>query len=141
MSVTQIGFRVSFRLGISKNLSPQANPGKARAGMNGFGKGSIMRQVLALLIVFAATSAAQEFRATISGRVTDTQNAVIDGVKIVATQIGTEAKYETASDASGIYTVPFLPPGSYRLTAESPGFKRYVRDNVAAGANERLGID
>lgn len=100
-----------------------------------------MRQVLALLIVFAATSAAQEFRAIISGRVTDTQNAVIDGVRILATQIGTEAKFETVSDSSGIYTVPFLPPGSYRLTAESPGFKRYVRDNIAAGANQRLGID
>src|SRR5712691_11783858 len=100
-----------------------------------------MRHILAGLLVLAATSAAQEFRATISGRVSDPQNAVIAGVKIVATQIGTEAKFETVSAADGLYTIPFLPPGSYRLTAENAGFKRYVRDNLAAGANERLGVD
>ncbi len=100
-----------------------------------------MRHILAGLLVLAATSVAQEFRATISGRVIDSQNAVIAGAKIIATQIGTEAKFETVSASDGLYTIPFLPPGSYRLTAESAGFKRYVRDNFAAGANERLGVD
>jgi hypothetical protein len=100
-----------------------------------------MRQILAGLLVFAATSVAQEFRATISGRVSDSQNAVIAGAKIIATQIGTEAKFETVSAGDGLYTIPFLPPGSYRLTAENAGFKRYVRDNFAVGANERLGVD
>lgn len=56
-------------------------------------------------------------------------------------EIGTEAKFEAVSATDGLYAIPFLPPGSYRLTAESPGFKRYVRDNFAAGANERLGVD
>ncbi|MFN7925342.1 MAG: carboxypeptidase regulatory-like domain-containing protein [Bryobacteraceae bacterium] len=84
---------------------------------------------------------AQEFRATVSGRVTDAQSAVISGVKLTATQIGTEAKFETVSAADGLFTIPFLPPGSYRLTAEMSGFKRYVRDNLAAGANERLTLD
>ena len=100
-----------------------------------------MRRILAGLLVLTATSVAQEFRATISGRVIDSQNAVIAGAKIIATQIGTEAKFETVSASDGLYTIPFLPPGSYRLTAESAGFKRYVRDNFAAGANERLGVD
>src|SRR5436309_13585003 len=98
-----------------------------------------MRQMLVGLLVLAATSVAQEFRATISGRVSDSQNAVIAGVKIIATQIGTEAKFETVSAADGLYTIPFLPPGSYRLTAEVAGFKRYVHDNIAAGANGASG--
>jgi Carboxypeptidase regulatory-like domain len=100
-----------------------------------------MRAILAGFFLLAAGLPAQEFRATISGRVTDSQNAVISGAKIGATQIGTEAKFETVSAADGSYTIPFLPPGSYRLTAENAGFKRYVRDNIAAGANERLGVD
>src|SRR2546425_10822028 len=100
-----------------------------------------MRQILVALLVLAATSVAQEFRATISGRVSDSQNAVIAGAKIIATQIGTEAKFETVSAADGLYAIPFLPPSNYRLTAEVTGFKRYVRDNIAAGANERLGVD
>ena len=100
-----------------------------------------MRHILVGMLLFAATSAAQEFRATITGRVSDAQNAVIAGVKIIATQIGTEAKFETVSAADGLYTIPFLPPGNYRLTAEIAGFKRYVRDNFAAGSNQRLGVD
>lgn len=100
-----------------------------------------MHKFLAGLVLLVATCAAQEFRATISGRVVDTQDAVIGGAKVIATQIGTEAKFETASASDGLYTIPFLPPGSYRLTAEIAGFKRYLRDNLAAGSNQRLGID
>ncbi len=65
----------------------------------------------------------------------------MSGVKIVATQIGTEAKFETVSGANGLYTIPFLTPGNYRLVAENAGFKRYVRENLAVGTNQRLGID
>src|SRR5450432_2079729 len=99
-----------------------------------------MRQFLATAVIFAATCAAQEFRATVSGRVTDSQNAVIASVKITAVQVGTEAKFETVTDSDGLYTIPFLPPATYRISAEAPGFKHYIRDNVAAGANERLAI-
>ena len=100
-----------------------------------------MRKVFATLLLFAAACTAQEFRATISGRVTDAQSSVVPSVRISAVQIGTEAKFETVSDHDGLYALPFLPPATYRLSAEAAGFKRYVRDNLVAGANERLGID
>ncbi len=100
-----------------------------------------MHKLVAGLFLLAAVAAAQEFRATITGRVSDPQNAVIGGAKIIATQIGTEAKFETASAPDGLYTIPFLPPGNYRLTVELAGFKRYVRENMAAGTNQRLGVD
>lgn len=93
-----------------------------------------MHKFLAGLVLLVATCAAQEFRATISGRVVDSQDAVIGGAKVIATQIGTEARFETVSASDGLYTIPFLPPGSYRLTAEIAGFKRYLRDNLAAGS-------
>src|SRR5206468_4465932 len=100
-----------------------------------------MRNIFGTLLLLAAASTAQEFRATISGRVTDAQESVVPSVRISVVQIGTEAKFETVSDHEGLYTIPFLPPATYRLTAELAGFKRYVRDGLAAGANERLGID
>ncbi|MBI2687022.1 MAG: TonB-dependent receptor [Acidobacteria bacterium] len=100
-----------------------------------------MRQFFVGLLLLAAAVSAQEFRATVSGRVSDSQNAVITGVRITATQIGTEAKFETVSAGDGLYTLPFLPPGNYRLVAEMSGFKRHVRDSLAVSANERLGVD
>ena len=100
-----------------------------------------MNRFMTVSFLLAATLTSQEFRATISGRVTDAQNAVIAGVKIVVTQIGTEAKFETASAADGLYTLPFLQPGTYRLTAEAQGFKRHLRDTLAVSANQRIGVD
>ena len=100
-----------------------------------------MRQCFSLFLIFASLSTAQEFRATIRGRVSDAQNAVMVGVKVTAKQASTGAKFETRSSAEGLYTIPFLPPAGYQVSAELPGFKRFVRENITAGANERLEID
>ena len=96
---------------------------------------------LAIAVLSGGLAISQEFRSTIGGRVTDAQSAVIAGAKITAVQIDTAAKVEVVTDTEGNYLIPFLPPGNYRVTAEVSGFKRYVRENVAALANERLRID
>lgn len=91
---------------------------------------------------FAFTSLfAQEFRSAILGRITDPQDAVVSGVKITATQVETGTRYETVSGSDGQYSLPYLAPGGYRVTAEMTGFKRYVRDGLMVGANERVGLD
>lgn len=97
--------------------------------------------VFLTVVLLAAIGWSQEFRATITGRVTDQLQAVVPGVKIVATQTETGAKHETVSGSSGQYTLPFLPPGVYQFTAEAPGFKRYVRENLKVSTGERLGLD
>ncbi len=99
-----------------------------------------MRQSLICMFAFAAIAGAQEFRATIGGIVTDTQGSVIVGAKVIATQTDTGSKFEATSATDGIYTIPFLPPGAYRITGEMAGFKRYARD-LEAGANERLAVN
>ncbi|MCC6540321.1 MAG: TonB-dependent receptor [Bryobacterales bacterium] len=99
----------------------------------------MLRAVAFLCLV--ASAFAQEYRATLSGRITDPQGAVVPGVKIVAVQVETAAKFETVSGQDGLYTIPFLPPAAYRVTAEAAGFKKYDRTGVQLGANERVGLD
>ena len=72
----------------------------------------------------------QQFRSTLNGQVVDPQGAVVPGVQIVATRVVTGAKFTTVSGDAGQYTAPFLPPGTYTITAEVAGFKRYVREGV-----------
>src|SRR4030095_10669558 len=43
--------------------------------------------------------------------------------------------------ADGLYSVPFLVPGLYRLTVEAAGFKRYVNEGVQISTNERVAVD
>src|SRR5262249_19882462 len=84
---------------------------------------------------------AQEFRGTFSGIVTDAQGAAIPKARVVATQKETGAKSETFSKTSGAYTLPFLAPGEYEITAEAPGFKKFVRQGGNLGMGEHPVID
>jgi len=84
---------------------------------------------------------AQEFRSTVAGRVLDAQEAAVAGVKITATQTETGAKSETISGTDGLYTIPFLAPGTYKIEAESAGFKRYVRNGIQVSTNTRVALD
>src|SRR5262249_60836609 len=95
----------------------------------------------AICLLLIAAAPAQEFRGTISGLVTDSQSAVIVGVKIVAARTDTGAITETVSSGDGRFNLPFLAPGLYRIEAETRGFKRYVREGIRVMTNERIGLD
>lgn len=97
--------------------------------------------VLSLLAFLSLPLFAQEYRSTVSGRVTDPTGSAVANVKITATDKATSARYETTSSAAGEYTLPFLPPGSYSLTAEVSGFKKYVQDGISVGTNQKIGLD
>lgn len=92
----------------------------------------------ALLVVSAS---AQEFRATISGQVGDAQGAVVPQASVHAINVGTGASFSGVSAADGQYSLPFLPPGDYRLTAEATGFKKFVREGLRVSTNERITIN
>jgi hypothetical protein len=97
----------------------------------------------AALIAALCMSAAwaQEFRSSISGRVLDQQGAAVAGQPVTGIQVETGARTTTVSAANGDYTLPFLPPGTYRLTCEAPGFKKYAREGIVLGTNERRSVD
>ncbi len=67
---------------------------------------------------------------TILGTVTDTSGAVVASANVTVTNLGTNITRATTTSESGDFTVPFLPPGTYRVSAESKGFQKSVTDNV-----------
>ena len=99
-----------------------------------------IRLVLAVLAISTALYS-QEFRATISGAVTDTSGAAIAGAKVTITETNTQTKVETVSDSSGNYAVGLLLPGDYEITVRMDGFKEYVRRGVHLGAGDHPIID
>jgi outer membrane receptor protein involved in Fe transport len=84
---------------------------------------------------------AQEFRATVTGVVTDPQGAVVPGAKISAIQVATKAVFSTLSGPSGQYSLPLLPPSLYTLTAEANGFQKYAREGLELTVNQHATID
>lgn len=93
------------------------------------------------LFFLVATGSAQEFRGSLSGRVLDQQQAVVPSGRILATHKDTGQKSQTVSGADGSYTLPFLPPGSYTVTVDAAGFKKYVNENLQITTNDRVQLD
>lgn len=77
-----------------------------------------------MLIVFLLPCEAQEFRATVSGQVTDASGAVMPGATIAARNVATNATYKTESGDDGEYALRNLDPGNYVITVEKTGFRR-----------------
>lgn len=84
---------------------------------------------------------AQEFRATLSGAVTDSSGAVIPGAHIEVRELSTGAISKTTSDAAGQYTVPFLLPGSYSIKVTAGGFETLTRNGITLQAQEHPIVD
>ena len=101
-----------------------------------------MKRYLAFSALFAASLlSAQEFRATLSGRVVDPSGAVIPGARVVVKNTNTGVKVETKSDKTGNYTAPFLLPGKYSVSATAAGFDTYIHDNISLQTGAKVEED
>ncbi len=94
-----------------------------------------------VLAIGAGMLPAQEYRASIIGRVTDPTGAVITGARVVATNVETGLAARTVTNESGHYVMPGLAPGRYRVEVEFPGFKKHVRDGITLQIQDRPVLD
>jgi len=78
---------------------------------------------------------AQITNASVSGFVQDPSGAYIPGVSVTATNTQTGVVSSAVTNESGAYNIPSLLPGVYKLTAELPGFKTRVVNDVQLGAS------
>jgi hypothetical protein len=74
----------------------------------------------------------------IRGRVTDSQNAVIQGAVIRVVDQATGIERKSASNAEGLYVVPFLLPGSYQIYVQALGFSTACSSSIALDAGQTL---
>src|SRR5438552_1097706 len=96
-----------------------------------------MRRNLALTVLFlslfSASLLAQGGNAQLGGIVQDPSKALVPGVSITATNVDTNVTSTTVSNESGAYNFPVLLPGTYRVSAELPGFKKGVVEGFKLG--------
>src|SRR5215813_11089633 len=104
---------------------------------------TIRRSLGAALIVMAlcAVAAAQEFRGSITGRVTDPNGAVVGGAGVDLTKIDTNEVANATTNAEGSYSFPIVMPGKYKLVVTMQGFKVEVREGIEVRVTEKLTLD
>ncbi len=90
----------------------------------------------------AAIGYAQTLHATIRGQTSGVSGSLYPNVAITVINEETGETRQTLSGPDGEYTLSVLPPGSYRLEAAMPGFRKYVRRGLLlqVGQNLRLNI-
>jgi hypothetical protein len=90
---------------------------------------------LLLILGLSQVTFAQFGNASVGGFVQDASGAYIPGVSITAANTQTGVVTTAISNESGTYNIPSLLPGTYKLSAELPGFKSQVFNEVQLGAN------
>jgi len=96
---------------------------------------------LAFFLLLACPAWSQESRSAIAGHVMDPSGAVVNGARVVITNKGTNSSTTLNTNANGIYEGLSLPTGTYSMTAEAQGFKKWVREDFTLPASTALTID
>ena len=84
---------------------------------------------------------AQSYLGGVRGLVQDPGKATIATAKVTLTNQGTNVARSELSNASGEFSFSQVDPGTYTLTAESPGFKKVEQKGIVVGTQEFLTID
>jgi hypothetical protein len=99
-------------------------------------------RVAGLIFLFTANAAlAQEFRATITGRIVDSSDAGIPAAAVSVKNIQTNEVTSATADAHGNYTAPFLRPGQYSITVEAAGFNKVTRSGLVLNIGQAATVN
>jgi len=100
---------------------------------------SLRAMLLASLTVFGIW--AQSDNTSVNGTVKDPTGAAVPNAKITLRNDNTGATRETTSSAAGTYVIPSIPSGTYTLTVEVQGFKKFETKSNKVDANLPATID
>jgi len=98
---------------------------------------TLLRYLLVALVC-AASVFAQEFRATLTGQITDPTGAGVANAKVSVQNLATNEVQSQVTSGDGNYTIPFLLPGNYKMTVEAAGFQTAVRPVIELHTNDKL---
>ena len=83
----------------------------------------------------------QSASASISGYVTDQNNAAVPGAMIRITNVDTQIMAAAKTGVGGLYVFPSLQPGNYEIKVSKAGFKDTVIPHFSLGVQENISHD
>jgi hypothetical protein len=107
-------------------------------------KGDLLRRILVMLCAAAAlcaSLAAQSPTGSISGIVFDPDAKTVPGAEIIVVNDLTRVQYETKTNEAGIYAVPNLPPGPYRVQVSKVGFKTLIKPDIVLNVQDAITVN
>ncbi len=96
----------------------------------------LARLMVATVIAIPALLFGQAYFGTVSGVLTDTTGAVVQGAKVVLTDQQKGYAFNTTSDSDGRYLFRSIPPGTYSVSAEASGFGKTLSNRFKLDINQ-----
>ena len=100
-----------------------------------------LSRVFPVVLLAVAACYAQDARGTLVGRVTDSSGAHMPGVEVKAANLDTGVVVAVKTNEAGNYSLPYLAPGKYHVTAENMGFKKFLRENVQVRVGDTVTLN
>jgi hypothetical protein len=97
--------------------------------------------LLGWLLMMCATGFAQGERGALNGIITDQNGAVVAGAEVTATNIETNIETKATTTDAGVYRLPYLPSGKYKITVKAQGFQTAVLNDVNLFVAQTLTVD
>src|SRR5439155_7267515 len=97
--------------------------------------------IIVLLAVAMGLLCGQGERGTFNGTIVDPTGAAVSAANVQAVNTATNVETAVLTTDAGVFRIPYLQPGTYRLTVSAPGFKTEVRENVILAVAQTLTID
>ena len=94
-----------------------------------------------VLYVAGSSLHAQLGSGALTGQVVDQAGASAPGALLTVTEVGTTLTRTTVTATDGGYSIPSLPPGTYRIRAELSGFRTVIREGVRLATGETVRLD
>lgn len=100
----------------------------------------VLQRVARVLFLCAAIISAQDFRATLSGLVTDPSGAAVPNATVKATNTATNESREVKTTNLGVYTIPYLNPGTYDVEVTADGFRLLKRAGIVLQVAQKMNL-
>src|SRR5215470_2097550 len=86
--------------------------------------------IFALALALGSSVMAQHIRGALEGAVTDPNGAVLSGAKVSVKNDATSVEVRVTANDRGYFNVQNLEAGTYTVTVEQAGFRKYVAKDV-----------
>lgn len=96
---------------------------------------------LVCVVLLVLPSVAQSPNGNINGLVLDPTNQLIVGAEVIAVNDVTGVQYTTKTNNEGVYVLPNLPPGPYRIQISKIGFKTIIKPDITLNVQDALSIN
>src|SRR5437773_245220 len=97
--------------------------------------------LLCLAVYGIPTARGQAVSGAITGYAYDPSEAPIVGATVTVKNVDTGITTTRTSDSTGLYLITNMNPGTYSVTVEASGFRRFVQENVVLRVDSTIRID